>query len=48
MNRKNVTGYGKSIITLLTGVCLSLFGDTTTSCPVCNEPTGVDCNDKII
>lgn len=32
--------------TLLAGVCLSRFGETTTSCPVTNDPTGVDCTEK--
>lgn len=32
--------------TLLAGVCLSRFGDTTTSCPVWSEPTGVDCKEE--
>lgn len=32
--------------TLLVGVCLSRLGETTTSCPVCNDPTGVDCDIK--
>lgn len=32
--------------TLLAGVCLSRFGETTTSCPVCSDPTGVDCTNE--
>lgn len=32
---------------LLAGVCLSRFGDTTTSCPVWSEPTGVDCKKRV-
>lgn len=32
--------------TLLAAACLSRFGETTTSCPVCSDPTGVDCENK--
>lgn len=36
----------KNEFTLLAGVCLSRLGDTTTSCPVCSDPTGVDCGKR--
>lgn len=32
--------------TLLAAACLSRFGETTTSCPVCSDPTGVDCENR--
>lgn len=40
--------FKNDFFTLLAGVCLSRFGDTTTSCPVWSEPTGVDCNRKYV